>query len=142
MPKEDYERLEILSKSSIRSDFQLKNYKSDAKNKIGDLEKSKKGLEAKIESLEQKNTHLEREKQLIESDKIRQQRNAVVYKSILEDKEPDLKISESEFKGRLILHNLERDSMPKDKAEGQNWLEILEENKINKTIPQNRLGKL
>ncbi|HIZ54179.1 MAG TPA: hypothetical protein IAA20_09575, partial [Candidatus Enterococcus avicola] len=33
------------------------------------------------------------------------------------------------------------DSMPKDKAEGQNWLDILEENKINKTIPQNRLGK-
>jgi len=59
----------------------------------------------------------------------------------LEDKEPDLEISESEFKGRLVLHNLERDSMPKDKAEGQNWLEILEENKINKTIPQNRLGK-
>ena len=141
LPKEDYERLETLSKSSIRSDYQLKNYKSDAKNKIGNLEKSKKGLEGKIESLEQKNTHLEREKQLIESDKLQQQRNAVVYKSILEDKEPDLEISESEFKGRLILHNLERDSMPKDKAEGQNWLEILEENKINKTIPQNRLGK-
>ena len=134
LPKKDYERLGVLAKSSIRSTYQFENYKSDAKNKIGNLEKSKKGLEGKIESLE-------REKQLIEKDKIRQQRNAVVYKSILEDKEPDLEISESEFKGRLILHNLERDGMPKDKVEGQNWLEILEENKINKTIPQNRLGK-
>jgi len=141
LPKKDYERLGVLAKSSIRSNYQFENYKLDAKNKIGDLEKSKKGLEGKIESLEQKNTHLEREKQLIQNDKIKQQRNLVVYKSILQDKEPDLKISESEFKGRLILHNLERDQMPKDKAEGQNWLENLEENKINKTIPQNRLGK-
>ena len=139
--KKDYERLGVLAKSSIRSDYQFENYKSVAENKIGDLEKSKKGLEGKIESLEQKNTYLEREKQLIKSDKIQQQRNAVVYKSILEDKEPDLEISESEFKGRLILHSLERDGMPKDKAEGLNWLEILEENKINQTIPQNRLGK-
>lgn len=139
--KKDYENLGVLAKSSIKSDYQFENYKSVAENKIGDLEKSKKGLEGKIERLEQKNTYLEREKQLIKSDKIQQQRNAVVYKSILEDKEPDLEISESEFKGRLILHSLERDGMPKDKAEGLNWLEILEENKINQTIPQNRLGK-
>ena len=134
LPKKDYERLGVLAKSSIRSTYQFENYKSDVKNKIGNLEKSKKGLEGKIENLE-------REKELIQSDKIRQTRNAIVYKSILEDKEPDLEISESEFKGRLVLHNLEHDSLPKDKAEGQNWLEILEENKINKTIPQNRLGK-
>lgn len=139
--KKDYEHLGVLAKSSIKSDYQFENYKSVAENKIGDLEKSKKGLEGKIERLEQKNTYLEREKQLIKSDKIQQQRNVVVYKSILEDKEPDLEISESEFKGRLILHSLERDGMPKDKAEGLNWLEILEENKINQTIPQNRLGK-
>ncbi|NVS75419.1 hypothetical protein HXD10_15195 [Listeria monocytogenes] len=60
---------------------------------------------------------------------------------MLEEKEPDLQISTLEFQGRLVLHNLENDRMPKNKEEGENWLEILEENKEEKTIPQNRLEK-
>lgn len=141
LPKKDYENLEILSKSSIKSDYRLKNYKSNTQDKIHDLEIDKKELEGKNERLEGKIGSLEREKDLIQSDKIRYERNAIVYKSILEDKEPDLEISQSEFRGRMVIYALEQGGKPKSKDEGEMWLESLEENKENKTIPRNRLEK-
>lgn len=141
LPKKDYENLEILSKSSIKSDYRLKNYKSNTQDRILDLETDKKELEGKNERLEGKIGSLEREKDLIQSDKIRHERNAIVYKSILEDKEPDLEITQSEVQGRMVIYALEQGGKPKSKAEGEMWLESLEENKKNKTIPRNRLEK-
>ncbi|WP_445683565.1 hypothetical protein, partial [Sporosarcina sp. FSL K6-5500] len=35
LPKKDYERLGVLAKSSIRSNYQFENYKSDTKKEIG-----------------------------------------------------------------------------------------------------------
>jgi len=142
LPKKEYGQLKELSLSSIKIHNQFERYKSDAKEKIKSLEESTEELGGKNKNLEQQNTKLKEQNQTIQKGRIEQQRKAVVYKSILEDKEPDLEISELEFKGRLILHSLERDGMPKSKEEGQHWLGILEENKKNETIPQNRLEKV
>lgn len=139
--EKDYEHMGVLSKSSIKIDRQLHNVRMNASKEIVKLKADVKHLEKDNEHLRHLTIDQGRENYSMQRDRDQQAKDAVVYKSILEDKEPDLEISESEFKGRLILHSLERDGMPKDKAEGLNWLEILEENKINKTIPQNRLGK-
>ncbi|MGG3046206.1 hypothetical protein ABEO76_24265 [Bacillus anthracis] len=58
---------------------------------------------------------------------------------MLQDINKDLAISDTEKKGRLILHNLENGHKPKNRKEGEQWLSILEENKEAKTIPQKRL---
>ncbi|MGR5976191.1 MobV family relaxase, partial [Bacillus paranthracis] len=65
--------------------------------------------------------------------------DAIVYKSMLQDINKDLEISDTEKKGRLILHSLENGHKPKNRKEGEQWLSILEENKEAKTIPQKRL---
>ncbi|PEK39426.1 hypothetical protein CN691_03020 [Bacillus pseudomycoides] len=58
---------------------------------------------------------------------------------MLQDINRDVEISETEKKGRLILHNLENGYKPKNRQEGEQWLSILEENKKANTIPQKRL---
>ncbi|MBD2816674.1 hypothetical protein ID850_18500 [Xenorhabdus sp. Flor] len=58
---------------------------------------------------------------------------------MLQDTNRDIKISELEKKGRLVLFNLENGHEPKNQKEGEQWLSILEENKKAKTIPQKRL---
>ncbi|MEV4914689.1 hypothetical protein MRBLBA1_005708 [Bacillus proteolyticus] len=58
---------------------------------------------------------------------------------MLQDINKDLEISDTEKKGRLILHNLENGHKPKNRKEGEQWLSILEKNKEAKTIPQKRL---
>ena len=62
-----------------------------------------------------------------------------MYKSILEDTNKHVEISELEKKGRLVLFNMENGHKPKNQKEGEQWLFILEENKKAKTIPQKRL---
>ncbi|MCI0768408.1 hypothetical protein LOK41_27440, partial [Bacillus sp. TL12] len=65
--------------------------------------------------------------------------DAIVYKSMLQDTNRNLEISELEKNGRLVLFNLENGHEPKNRKEGEQWLSILEENKKANTIPQKRL---
>lgn len=130
LQKKDYERLGVLAKSSIRSNYQLENYKSDAKKEIGELQKIKKELEGKNEKLEKQLERLEEHK-----------KNEVIFKSMLQDDDRDLNISQTEIDGRLILFNLEHGYEPKNREEGEKWASVLEENKRLKTIPRSRLQR-
>lgn len=141
LPAERYEKMKELSNSSIRIQQRFDKYKSKAVEEIKNLKVNVKNFEEDNEHLRYRNIDFGREITLLQKERDRQTENAIVYKSILEEKEPDLQISTLEFQGRLVLHNLENDRMPKNKEEGENWLEILEENKEEKTIPQNRLEK-
>ncbi|MGQ0419026.1 hypothetical protein ACT4US_04270, partial [Bacillus sp. HC-Mk] len=75
-----------------------------------------------------------------EVDQLKKHRtDAIIYKSMLQDTNRGIEISELEKKGRLVLFNLENGHEPEDQKEGERWLSILEENKKAKTIPQKRL---
>lgn len=130
LPKKDYERLGVLAKSSIRSNYQFENYKSDAKKEIGELQKSKKELEGKNKELEKEVAGLQKHRV-----------NEIVFKSMLQDDDRDLNISQTEINGRIILFNLENGHEPKNREQGESWTSTLEENKRLKTIPQSRLQR-
>lgn len=130
LPKKDYERLGVLAKSSIRSNYQFENYKSDTKKEIGKLQESKKELEGK-------NKKLEKEVAGLQGHRV----NEIVFKSMLQDDNRDLNISQTEINGRIILFNLENGHGPKDREQGESWTSTLEENKMLKTIPQSRLQR-
>lgn len=130
LPKKDYERLETLSKSSIRSNYQFENYKSAVKKEIGELQESKK-------ELEEKNKKLEKEVAGLQEHRV----NEIVFKSMLQDDNRDLNISQTEINGRIILFNLENGHEPKDREQGESWTSTLEENKRLKTISQSRLQR-
>ncbi|MGR5993240.1 hypothetical protein ACT7C9_01910 [Bacillus cereus] len=71
-----------------------------------------------------------------EVDQLKKHRtDAIVYKSILQDTNRQIEISELEKKGRLVLFNLENGHEPKNQKEGERWLSILEENKKSKDNP-------
>jgi len=48
-------------------------------------------------------------------------------------------MSKVEYEGRVILEKLENDEKPQDSYECSDWKNILEENKIKRYIPENRL---
>ena len=51
----------------------------------------------------------------------------------------DFSMSQVEYEGRIILDKLEHDEKPRDSYECSDWKETLEENKIKRYIPENRL---
>lgn len=126
--KKDYERLGILAKSSIRSNYQFENYKSDIEKKIGKLQESKRELEGE-------NKKLGKEVAGLQAHRV----NEIVFKSMLQDDDRNLDISQTEINGRIILFNLENGHEPKNREQGESWTSTLEENKRLKTIPQSRL---
>ena len=138
LPPEDFEKLKDLAMSSVKAKHQLDKLKSTATDKIADLE-------TKFQLADQRAFKAERQVRTLE-DKVDQlkehQKNEIIYKSMLQDTDRDLNISETERKGRLIIFNLENGHDPKNRQEGQQWLSILEENSKAKTIPQKRLEGL
>ncbi|MEK4715929.1 MobV family relaxase [Sporosarcina sp. FSL K6-5500] len=137
LPPEDYERLKKLSKSGIREKQNLYNYKKNTSEKIGDLEKDGKLAAQKIEKLEGKNEKLEKEVAGLQEHR----KNEIIFKSMLQDDNRDLNISQTEINGRIILFNLENGHEPKNREQGESWTLTLEENKRLKTIPQSRLQR-
>lgn len=135
LSKKSYESLEILSKSSIRERQELDNYKKYASKKIEDLENVGKLADQRAEKLEEKNEKLELQVTGLQKHKI----NEIVFKSMLQDDDRDLNISQTEINGRIILFNLENGHEPKNKDQAESWTSTLEENKRLKTIPLSRL---
>jgi len=138
LPPEDFEKLKDLAMSSVKAKYQLDKLKDTATDKIADLE-------TKFQLADQRAIKAEREVRGLEDkvDKLKEhQKNEIIYKSMLQDTDRDLHISETEKKGRLILYNLENGYDPKNRQEGEQWLSILEENSKAKTIPQKRLEGL
>jgi Plasmid recombination enzyme len=138
LPPEDFEKLKDLAMSSVKAKHQLDKLKDTATDKIADLE-------TKFQLADQRAIKAEREVRALgdKVDKLKEhQKNEIIYKSMLQDTDRDLHISETEKKGRLILYNLENGYDPKNRQEGEQWLSILEENSKAKTIPQKRLEGL
>lgn len=48
-------------------------------------------------------------------------------------------MSTVEYEGRIILEKLENDEKPRDSYECSDWKNTLEENKLKRYIPENRL---
>ena len=133
----DYKQLIKVAKSAIKEKQNLYNYKKVSSEKIGDLEATVRFADRKIKNLEGKNENLEKEVAGLQEHRI----NEIVFKSMLQDDNRDLNISQTEIDGRLILFNLENGQEPLDREQGERWSSTLEENKRLKTIPQSRLQR-
>ncbi|MEN6662340.1 MobV family relaxase [Bacillus sp. GL1(2024)] len=135
LPSKDFEKLKDLSVSSMKVQYQAEKRMAAAKEKIEDLEEKYYEADRRADNAEFQFGLLGKE-----VDQLKEHReNAIIYKSMLQDINRDVEISETEKKGRLILHNLENGYKPKNRQEGEQWLSILEENKKANTIPQKRL---
>lgn len=135
LPSQDFEKLKELSVSSMKVQYQAGKRMDEATEKIKEWEEKYYEADRRADNAEFQFGLLEKE-----VDKLKKHRtDAIVYKSILQDTNRDIQISELEKKGRLILFNLENGQEPEDQKEGKQWLSILEENKRAKTIPQKRL---
>ncbi|ANS52591.1 hypothetical protein BM86_14200 [Bacillus thuringiensis] len=131
----DFEKLRELSVFGMKVKYQAEKRMAAATEKIEELEE-------KYYQADRRADHAELQFGLLEKevDQLKKHRtDAIVYKSILQDTNRHIQISELEKKGRLVLFNLENGHEPKNQKEGENWLSILEENKKAKTIPQKRL---
>jgi len=51
----------------------------------------------------------------------------------------DFSLPRVEYEGRVILEKLENGEKPKDSYECSDWKDTLEENKVKRYIPENRL---
>ncbi|PEJ95415.1 hypothetical protein COL52_03130 [Bacillus toyonensis] len=135
LPSKDFEKLKELSVSSMKVQYQAEKRMAAATEKIEKLEEKYYEADRRADNAELQFGLLEKE-----VDKLKKHRtDAIVYKSILQDTNRYIEISELEKKGRLVLFNLENGHEPKNQKEGEQWLSILEENKKAKTIPQKRL---
>nr|WP_180544679.1 MobV family relaxase [Bacillus thuringiensis] len=135
MPSKDFEKLKELSLSSMKVQYQAEKRMAVATEKIEELEEKYYEADRRADNAEFQFGLLEKE-----VDQLKKHRtDAIVYKSILQDTNRQIEISELEKKGRLVLFNLENGHEPKNQKEGEQWLSILEENKKAKTIPQKRL---
>lgn len=138
LPPEDFEKLKDLAMSSVKTKYQLDKVKSAAHTKIKDLEASVQLADQRADKAEMEVSKLEQKVNKLEEHRI----NEIIYKSMLQDTDRDLNISQTEKKGRMVIFNLENGHGPKNLQEGEHWLSILEENSKAKTIPQKRLEGL
>lgn len=135
LPSKDFEKLKELSVLSMKVQYQAGKRMDAAAEKIEELEEKYYKADRRADNAELQFGLLEKE-----VDQLKKHRtDAIVYKSILQDTNRHIQISELEKKGRLVLFNLENGYEPKNQKEGENWLSILEENKKAQTIPQKRL---
>ncbi|AZJ24831.1 hypothetical protein CT694_36030 (plasmid) [Bacillus wiedmannii bv. thuringiensis] len=135
LPSKDFEKLKELSVFSMKVHYQAGKRIDAANEKIEELEEKYYKADRRADNAELQFGLLEKE-----VDQLKKHRtDAIVYKSILQDTNKHIQISELEKKGRLVLFNLENGHKPKNQKEGEQWLSILEENKKEKTISQKRL---
>lgn len=139
LPSESYERLKALALSSVKVKHQLDKVKSAADKEIENLKVSVQRADQRAYKAENEMNELENELKANTQKLSKSQRNEIIYKSMLQDTNRDLNISEVEKYGRLILFNLENGHEPRNKNEAEHWFSILEENKEAQTIPINRL---
>ncbi|PGU25171.1 MobV family relaxase [Bacillus thuringiensis] len=135
LPSDEYDKLKNLAISSVKTKYQLDKVKDLSDAKIEDLETRVQLADQRADNAVMQFGLLEKE-----VDKLReQQKNAIIYQSMLQDTNRDLEISDTEREGRWILFKLEKGHEPRNQEEGEHWLSILEKNKRDKTIPESRL---
>ena len=129
LPNEDYKKIKRIALSAGKMKIDLD--KANSKNKH---------LETSIQLADQRVAKLENENNKLQKSLEESKRDVLVYKSKVQDTEPNFEMSENEKKGRLILHNLKNGHEPKNELEGSQWLSILEKNEKDRTIPKSRLN--
>lgn len=98
------------------------------------------GRDNQINHLKQENKHLKQDLEETQEHTLQVRDNNRVLKSLLKDTgKTDFSMSQVEYEGRVILEKLENDEKPRDSYECSDWKETLEENKVKRYIPENRL---
>lgn len=98
------------------------------------------GRDNHINHLKQENRILRQDLEETQEHALQVRDNNRVLKSLLKDTgKTDFSMSQVEYEGRVILEKLENDEKPRDSYECSDWKETLEENKIKRYIPENRL---
>lgn len=119
------------------------NLNKKVKNLTEKIEKHTFQLEGRdnqINHLKQENRHLKQDLEETQEHTLQVKDNNRVLKSLLKDMgKTDFSMSQVEYEGRIILDKLEHDEKPRDSYECSDWKETLEENKIKRYIPENRL---
>lgn len=119
------------------------NLNKKVKNLTENIEKHTFQLEGRdnqINRLKQENRHLKQDLEETQEHTLQVRDNNRVLKSLLKDTgKTDFSMSQVEYEGRVILEKLENDEKPRDSYECSDWKETLEENRIKRYIPENRL---
>ena len=119
------------------------NLNKKVKNLTEKIEKHTFQLEGRdnqINHLKQENRHLKQDLEETQEYALQVKDNNRVLKSLLKDTgKTDFSMSQVEYEGRVILEKLENNEKPRDSYECSDWKETLEENKIKRYIPENRL---
>lgn len=119
------------------------NLNKKVKNLTEKIEKHTFQLEGRdnqINRLKQENRHLKQDLEETQEHTLQVRDNNRVLKSLLKDTgKADFSMSQVEYEGRVILEKLENDEKPRDSYECSDWKETLEENRIKRYIPENRL---
>ena len=98
------------------------------------------GRDNHINHLKQENRSLKQDLEETQEHTLQVRDNNRVLKSLLKDTgKSDFSMSQVEYEGRVILEKLENDEKPRDSYECSDWKETLEENKVKRYIPENRL---
>ncbi|MGR5968935.1 hypothetical protein ACT7C1_15270 [Bacillus paranthracis] len=110
LPSQDFEKLKTLSVSSMKVQYQAGKRLDEAAEKIEELEEKYYKADRRADNAELQFGLLEKE-----VDQLKKHRtDAIVYKSILQDTNRHIQISELEKKGRLVLFNLENGHEPEN----------------------------
>ena len=121
------------------------NYNLD--KKVKSLSERIANHKVQLEGRDNHINHLKREKTALKNELEETQEythqvkdNNRVLKSLLKDMgKTDFSMSTVEYEGRIILEKLENDEKPRDSYECSDWKDTLEENKLKRYIPENRL---
>jgi len=121
------------------------NYTLD--KKVKSLSERIANHKVQLEGRDNHINHLKREKTALKNELEETQEythqvkdNNRVLKSLLKDMgKTDFSMSTVEYEGRIILEKLENDEKPRDSYECSDWKDTLEENKLKRYIPENRL---
>jgi len=113
------------------------------------LEKKNEQLSEHVEQLGKENKQINKRRDELISEKKELERdiNMLTNNSmVLENKLKELgydnsKMSDIEYKGRLVMSKLEKGIAPKNKETADDWLAILNENKEKRLIQSNKLDK-
>ena len=127
---------ELTKTTNYNLDKKVKNLTEKIERHTFQLE----GRDNQINHLKQENRHLKQDLEEMQEHALQVRDNNRVLKSLLKDiGKTDFSMSQVEYEGRIILDKLEHDEKPRDSYECSDWTETLEENKIKRYIPENRL---
>lgn len=140
--KEDFKKLrhfvvgvEKNATKTMRENHKLERKNEQSSERVGQLEKENKQISKRRDELISEKKELERDINTLTND-------SMVFENKLKELGYDnSKMSDIEYKGRLVMSKLEKGITPKNKETAEDWLAILNENKEKRLIQSNKLEK-